>query len=116
MVQAAITTQQPTDRRYVYVWAFKVAPEHELEFLAAYGPFGTWSELFRRSSGYIETLLLQDQSVPGRYITVDRWSSERAHDDFVAEFGSEYAALDNAFESFTQEETSLGSYWEVARD
>ena len=103
----------PSGRRYVYIWAFKVAPEHEQAFLAAYGPAGDWSTLFRKSAGYLETLLLQDQAAPGRYVTVDRWSSERAHDAFVAEFGADYAALDRSLEPLTQEETSLGSYWEI---
>jgi quinol monooxygenase YgiN len=100
-------------RRYAYAWAFEVVPGREQEFLAAYGPSGAWSQLFRRAAGYIETLLLQDQSVPGRFLTVDRWSSQSARDAFLATFRSEYDALDHACESLTQNETSLGSYWEV---
>ena len=113
MVQErAATIRQPT-RRYVYVWEFKVSPEQEKEFLAAYGSSGAWSLLFRKAAGYVETLLLQDQAVPTRFLTIDRWSSQSAHDAFLIEFRAEYEALDRACESLTQDESGLGSYWEL---
>ena len=97
----------------MYVWEFKVLPEREQQFLAAYGPSGAWSLLFRKSAGYVETLLLQDQEIPGRFLTIDRWSSQSAHDAFLAQFRAEYEALDRACESLTQHESNLGSYWEL---
>jgi quinol monooxygenase YgiN len=99
--------------RYVYVWEFKVLPEREQEFLAAYGSSGAWSRLFRKAAGYVGTLLLQDRAVPARFLTIDRWSSHSAHDTFLAGFSAEYEALDRACASLTQYESSLGSYWEV---
>jgi quinol monooxygenase YgiN len=109
------TAEQSTAKRYVYVWEFLVRPEREQEFLAAYGPAGSWSLLFRRAPGYTETILLQDQSTPGRFLTIDRWSSSTAHDRFRARFQAEYQALDRACEAFTHHEASLGSYWELVR-
>lgn len=113
MIQRPTEPIQPPARRYVYVWEFRVAPGRVQEFLAAYGPSGAWSLLFRKSAGYIETLLLQDQTVPDRFLTVDRWSSQSAHDAFRAELLAEYEALDRACEPLTESENSLGSYWEV---
>jgi quinol monooxygenase YgiN len=113
MVQRTAEPSQPPVGRYVYVWEFQVAPERKQEFLAAYGPSGAWSLLFRRATGYVETLLLQDQAHPGRFLTIDRWSSQSARDAFLAEFHAEYEALDRACESLTQHESSLGSYWEL---
>jgi len=110
--QPAERIQQPATR-YVYVWEFKVAPWREQQFLAAYGPSGAWSQLFQRAAGHVEMLLLHDQSVPGRFLTIDRWSSQGAHDAFLAEFSAEYEALDRACESLTRHESSLGSYWEL---
>jgi len=110
--QPAESPGSPVTARYVYVWEFRVAPEREPEFVAAYGPAGTWAQMFRKAAGYIETLLLQDRSVPGRFLTIDRWSDEAAHERFVAQFRDEYRALDLACEPLTQHETSLGSYWE----
>lgn len=106
-----MTTKHPAEG-YVYVWEFTVAPGREQEFLAAYGPAGAWAELFRRSPGYIETLLLQDRVVPGRFVTIDRWSSQGAHEAFLAMYRADYEALDRACESLTQHESSLGSYGE----
>jgi quinol monooxygenase YgiN len=116
MVQPPDKPSQQPARGYVYVWEFKVAPEREQEFLAAYGPSGAWSSLFQKAAaGYVETLLLQDQSVPGRFVTVDRWHSQDAHEAFLAKFRAEYEALDLACEPLTQHEASLGSYWELIR-
>jgi heme-degrading monooxygenase HmoA len=98
---------------YVYVWEFTVAPGQEQAFLAAYGPGGSWATLFARAQGYIETLLLQDQAVAGRFVTVDRWASAQAHDAFQARFQAEYDTLDQACEALTRHEASLGSYWEL---
>ena len=98
--------------RYVYIWEFRVDPSREAAFIAAYGPTGAWAELFRRADGYIETVLLRDLEVPGRFVTVDRWSSEADHAAFVAAFRPEYDALDRACEALTRHEASLGSYAE----
>ena len=103
-----------TTGRFVYVWEFRVSPGREQEFVAAYGPSGAWARLFRKADGYVETLLLRDQSVPGRLLTIDRWSGQDAHAAFLAEFRTEYDALDRACEPLTERESSLGSYWELA--
>ena len=101
-------------RRYVYIWEFEVQAENQAEFLRHYGPAGTWTQLFRRAEGYLETILLQDQQSPGRYLTVDRWATSEAHDEFLEKHRPEYERIDRLCESLTQAERSLGSYWEVA--
>jgi len=113
MSHAPSTPAQPPAGRYVYVWEFTVPPKHEQAFLAAYGPSGTWARLFARAAGYVETLLLRDQAVAGRFVTIDRWASQAAHDAFLARFRADYDALDRACEPLTLHEASLGSYWEV---
>ncbi len=64
------------DDLYAYRWEFEVDPDFETEFVRHYGPAVTWAQLFRQSPDYIETLLLKDNQVPGRYLTLDRWRSE----------------------------------------
>ena len=100
-------------RSQAYVWEFLVAAGREEEFLAAYGPSGAWSMLFRRAPGFIETLLLRDQADPSRFVTIDRWSSATAHDAFRIEYRAEYDALDRSCDALTRHEASLGSYEET---
>ncbi|MGH8195184.1 MAG: antibiotic biosynthesis monooxygenase family protein [Woeseiaceae bacterium] len=102
--------------RYTYVWEFQVAPEHVATFIHHYGPDGRWSELFRRAPGYIETLLLEDPSMPGRYVTVDRWENAVAFQSFRARYGDAYAELDRLCEALTVDERSFGTFREVAPD
>jgi hypothetical protein len=64
---------------YIYIWEFHVLTRFQDAFERHYGPNGAWAELFRLSPDYIETLLLKDQSHPGRYVTVDRWGSKIAY-------------------------------------
>ncbi len=99
--------------RYAYIWEFEVAAEQLADFFRHYGPSGTWAQLFRRSEGYLETILLQDQQSPGRYLTVDRWASSEAHDAFLQKHRLEYERMDALCESLIRAERSLGSYWEV---
>jgi heme-degrading monooxygenase HmoA len=100
-------------RSQAFVWEYLVVAGREEEFTAAYGPSGAWSMLFRRAPGYIETLLLRDQAAPGRFLTIDRWSSATAHDAFRIAFQAEYEALDRACEALTRHEASLGSFEET---
>jgi len=96
-------------RRHVYIWEFEVQAENQAEFLRHYGPVGTWAQLFRRASGYVETILLQDQKSSTRYLTVDRWASNEAHDAFLQTNRAEYERIDRLCESLTTAERSLGS-------
>jgi catechol 2,3-dioxygenase-like lactoylglutathione lyase family enzyme len=66
--------------------------------------------LFRRSPGYIETLLLKDRSQPQRYLTIDRWRNEAAWLAFQSDFAQDYAQLDRECESLTEHEASMGSF------
>lgn len=95
---------------YTYVWAFVVRADSRHLFEKHYGPDGTWAQLFRRSEGYVETLLLHDKSTPLRYITVDRWRSHRDYEEFRLKFANDYARLDRQCEHMTTHEEGLGEY------
>ena len=96
-----------------HVWEFQVPPAAEAEFRRHYGPTGSWVDLFRRSPGHIETLLLRDAATPGRYVTIDRWESAASYEAFRERFAAEYAALDARCEKLTTREVRLGSFDEV---
>jgi heme-degrading monooxygenase HmoA len=92
------------------VWEFHVPPSSDAEFRRHYGPGGSWARLFRRSPGYIETLLLHDAASPGRYVTIDLWASAAAYEAFRERFADDYAALDARCEELTTREIALGSF------
>ena len=99
---------------YVYIWAFKVHPEHVDAFRLHYQEGGAWTELFRRARGYVGTQLLRDATDPLRFVTIDTWHSVEDYEAFRAEYASEYAALDRLCEGLTLEETLIGYFSSTA--
>jgi heme-degrading monooxygenase HmoA len=95
---------------FVILWQFDVAEEQLSAFEAAYGASGSWSALFARSAAYHGTELLKDAYVPGRYVTLDRWTSEEAFRAFRAEHDADYEALDRACDPLTSEESRIGAF------
>lgn len=100
--------------RYACVWEFRVLSGCEGEFEQHYGPNGTWARLFAQSTGYIETLLLRDDQLSGRYLTVDRWVAEGAYREFRSAYASQYEQLDRQCANLTTDETLVGAFVERA--
>lgn len=98
---------------YTYLWEFDVSAERVTDFEQQYGQAGVWVQLFRQSPDYIETLLLKDNAVAGRYLTVDRWRSEEAFLAFKSAFSALYAQLDKDCEGLTMAERFLGGFSEL---
>jgi len=99
---------------YTYLWAFEVRAEHAEAFRRHYGEGGAWTQLFRRAKGYLGTQLLQDETDPLRFVTIDTWSSVEDYEAFRAEYAAEYAALDRLCEGFTNRETLIGRFVRTA--
>jgi heme-degrading monooxygenase HmoA len=99
--------------RFAYIWEFKVAPSAQAQFEFEYGPRGAWAALFRMAPGYIETLLLRDDADPLRYVTVDRWESQEAHDVFRSMNLRQYVEIDRRCQGYTTQERSLGEFSEA---
>jgi len=89
---------------YRIVWEFEPDPARVVEFERDYGSEGAWASLFRRGAGYLGTELFRSATDPGRYLTVDRWTSRAAYDAFRGTFGADYAALDAQCEAWTRTE------------
>jgi heme-degrading monooxygenase HmoA len=100
---------------YAHVWEFEVGSEAEEEFRHQYGVQGAWARLFRRSPAYIETLLLKDRHMPGRYLTIDRWRTAADYEAFLQSHAEEYDELDRRCAGLTISEKSLGAYTEVGQ-
>lgn len=95
---------------FVVVWQFEIAEEKVAGFEAAYGPEGSWAQLFRTSPNYLGTELLRDAYAPGGYLTIDRWKSEEAFRAFRKEHDREYEILDRKCDALTSRETRVGAY------
>jgi heme-degrading monooxygenase HmoA len=96
---------------YVIIWEYQVKPDRVAEFEEAYAAQGAWARFFQRHPGYLGTELLHDPGDPQRYITMDRWDSSKQYESFLAQWATEYAALDAQFEGLTEKEF-LSSTWE----
>jgi heme-degrading monooxygenase HmoA len=95
---------------FVVIWQFEIAEEKIDAFEAAYGPQGTWAELFRSSPDYLGTELLRDAYIPGAYLTIDRWASEGDFRAFRKDHDREYEELDRACDELTSHESRVGAY------
>jgi heme-degrading monooxygenase HmoA len=92
---------------YVVLWEFVPRPGREADFERAYGSRGRWAGLFREAQGYLGTELWRGE---GRWLTVDRWSSEEDYALFRAARRAEYEALDREMEDLTEREKHLGTF------
>ena len=97
-------------RMFVVVWHFEIAEEKIAAFEAAYGPEGSWANLFRISSDYLGTELLRDSYIAGSYLTIDRWQSEEAFRSFRKDNDAAYERLDRECDALTSRETRIGAF------
>lgn len=98
---------------YTYVWEFEVAEGRVDDFRHAYGPHGTWVQLFRGAPGYLRTELYRDCGRPDRFVTIDHWESESAWLAFRAGHAAEYEALDAQCADLTLSVAEIGRFERV---
>jgi heme-degrading monooxygenase HmoA len=99
-----------TSPYYLIIWEFQIKPGLAAEFELIYGSNGAWATLFRKSPEYLGTELVRDLARPGRYLTLDRWTSREALQQFKEENANDYAALDQQCERLTEAETFVGEF------
>ncbi len=95
---------------FVVVWQFEISEEKIAAFEAAYGPEGSWAQLFRSSPSYLGTELMRDAYVPGSYLTIDRWKNEEDFRAFRKGHDQDYEVLDRNCDDLTSRETRIGAY------
>lgn len=98
---------------YQALWEFQVKPESISAFEEIYGPDGVWAQLFRHSPDFLGTKLFRDRNHPGRYMTLDRWTSRDALHHFKQAHQSAYQELDQQCERLTEREVFLGEFESV---
>jgi heme-degrading monooxygenase HmoA len=94
---------------FIILWEYVVAEGREVEFEKIYGADGDWTQLFKRSRGYLGTDLLRDPNHPRRYLTIDRWDSYEEFESFHENYRTEYKAMDERCNSLTEYESKLGA-------
>jgi hypothetical protein len=96
--------------RFTAVWEFQVKPESVAAFEKIYGPDGAWAQLFRQNTDYRGTEIIRDLDRPGRYLTLDHWTSLESLRRLKQDHYVEYEALDKQCESLTEREGFLGNF------
>ncbi|HTQ86155.1 MAG TPA: hypothetical protein VMI93_08085 [Candidatus Solibacter sp.] len=90
------------------LWEFLVHEEHAEEFERNYSASGTWAAFFQRSPAYHGTTLLAGES--NRYLTLDRWDSQEAYEEFRLANRQEYDEIDARFAALMVSERCLGVF------
>jgi heme-degrading monooxygenase HmoA len=100
-------------RAFIVVWEFRPRPGMEAAFERAYGPGGSWAQLFSKGKGFVATELNRDLKDSNRYLTLDFWESKEAYEAFRAKHAEDYAAIDRECEALTLEEKQIGAFERV---
>jgi heme-degrading monooxygenase HmoA len=95
---------------FIIIWKYQVKVENRKEFEKNYSTNGLWAELFKKSSGYLGTELLYDETNLQNYLTIDRWESKESYEAFMAQWQEEYKFLDVKCERLTEGESFLGKW------
>ena len=95
---------------YLIIWAFQAKPGREQQFETLYGPAGDWARFFAQGEGYLGTALNRDTQIPGRYVTLDFWTSAQCYENFRQEHAATYRTLDERCEELTHSEQQIGCF------
>lgn len=84
----------------------------EKRFEQVYGAKGDWARFFRQDESYIGTELMHDKG-ERTYVTLDFWTSEKAHDEFRKQHLAKYMDLDQKCQEMTESEREIGRFVRV---
>jgi GNAT superfamily N-acetyltransferase len=93
---------------YVRVWALTPGPERGDAFRAAYGPDGDRAQLFRGTSGFLETVLLPPSGLTTEFLALDAWHDASSWTAFLDSRARDYADLERACARLTAAERDVG--------
>lgn len=95
---------------YIIIWEYRVKWGKQSEFEEIYSPNGVWAKMFKKDAGYLGTSFIRDTNDPQHYLTIDRWSSKEAYENFLNQRAKEYQALDAYCDGLTEQEAPLGKW------
>ena len=90
------------------IWNFWVKKGKEDEFIKM--NHVDWPRLFRRSPGYTGTEILKKGDEPEVYITIDRWKSKEAFDDFLNNNRTDYDILGERHRELYEKAEHIGFF------
>jgi heme-degrading monooxygenase HmoA len=105
-----VQTSPAEEWNYLIVWEFRVSHAMAQRFEQEYGTKGVWERLFRGAPGYVRSQLVRDPAQPGRYLTLDFWTSRQAYESFRREHAAEYKEIDRDCEKLTETELQIGGF------
>lgn len=92
------------------LWEFRVGAGGARAFEERCSPRGAWAKLFAKAVGHERTVLLSDETDPGRYLTIDVWDDAASFEVFRRDFAAEYRTPDREGEALTESERCLGRF------
>ena len=95
---------------YARIWEFVVVPDHAYDFERAYGPFGDWVQLFRRSTLFLRLALHRDLQEPRRFMTIDYWESQESIEGLRGRYAAEFEALESRCERYFDHRAAIGRF------
>jgi len=95
---------------YIIIWEYRVKRGKQSEFESIYSPNGAWAKMFKKDAAYLGTSFIRDTKDSQHYLTIDRWSSKEAYENFLHHRETEYKALDAYCEALTEHEAPLGKW------
>lgn len=98
---------------YYVVWRFVVDPACRAEFEAAYSEEGRWAVFFSQGAGYLGTELFCGPDDSPTYVTIDRWISREAYEQFRRTHAAEYGEIDRRCAELTIKEEFLSNATET---
>lgn len=94
---------------YIVLTEFVAKEGKVAEFEDYFGSAGKRAEVLQNGEGFMSTELLRDKGAKLRYVTMDRWVSKDAYDDFGIEFESENSDLVRAGEELSSKQALIGA-------
>jgi heme-degrading monooxygenase HmoA len=91
----------------IRVWQYDVRADGLARFEAAYRGDGDWAALFGQNRGFVGVDLYASVDTPGRYLTVDRFESSDAWNEFLGRHRAAYDELDARMQELTVDEREL---------
>jgi hypothetical protein len=95
---------------YVVIWEFFCKPDHIDKLIQANGINGDWCRVFASSPEYIGTEVLCDSQNRAHVVTIDRWKSKAAYENFLDQAQKEYEKIDRDLANLTETENCIGCF------